>query len=202
MGLLANYKKSEVVIKKERFESNFDYAEFNEEDKESLIELEKKALHTGNLLRENLKELGDVFLEAHKIFSNNKNGMFGKWYESLGFKKDFVYLCLDRRQLSIQYNSKEIYKLPDRIIKDIKKIEKENEEVVVEILEAENLREKLKEIKESLNQNRTKENKDLRKEKIREKLIKISKIINSNVFSDEKLLRLENILLRLEEEIL
>jgi hypothetical protein len=128
--------------------------------------------------------------------------MFGKWYESLGFKKDFVYLCLDRRQLSIQYNSKEIYKLPDRIIKDIKKIEKENEEVVVEILEAENLREKLKEIKESLNQNRTKENKDLRKEKIREKLIKISKIINSNVFSDEKLLRLENILLRLEEEIL
>ncbi|MDX8336114.1 hypothetical protein [Candidatus Cetobacterium colombiensis] len=202
MGLLANYKKSEVVIKKERFESSFDYAEFNEEDKENLIELEKKALHTGNLLRENLKELGDVFLEAHKIFSNNKNGMFGKWYESLGFKKDFVYLCLDRRQLSIQYNSKEIYKLPDRVIKDIKKIEKENEEIVVEILEAENPREKLKEIKESLNQNKTKENKDSRKEKIKEKLIKISKIINSNVFSDEKLLRLENILLRLEEEIL
>ena len=66
--MLANYKKSEVFIKKERFESNFDYAEFTEEDKESLIELEKKAIHTGNLLRANLKELGAVFVEASEIF--------------------------------------------------------------------------------------------------------------------------------------
>ena len=29
MGLLANYKKSEVVIKKEKFDSNFDYTSLN-----------------------------------------------------------------------------------------------------------------------------------------------------------------------------
>ncbi|MGL4358486.1 MAG: hypothetical protein ACRCSY_07310, partial [Cetobacterium sp.] len=164
MGLLANYKKSEVLIKKEKFESNFDYNDFNQEDKENLLELEKKAAHTGNLLKENLKELGDVFLEAHKIFSNNKNGMFGKWYENLGFKKDFVYLCLDRRQLSIQYNSNEIYKLPDRTIKDIKKIEKENGELVFEILESENPKEKIKEFKDNLIQNKIEKEKNLKKE--------------------------------------
>lgn len=201
MGLLANYKKSEVSIKKEKFDSNFDYTDFDTNDKEHLIELEKKALYTGNLLKDNLKELGDVFLEAHKIFSNNKNGMFGKWYENLGFKKDFVYLCLDRRQLSLQYDSSTIYKLPDRVIKDIKKFEKENEEIVVEILNSENPKEKIREIKELLNQN-TKINQNIKKEKIKTKLSTFLKIINNNEFSDEKLIKIENILLRLEDEIL
>lgn len=202
MGLLANYKKSEVVIKKEKFDSNFDYTGFNIYDKESLIELEKKAIYTGNLLKENLKELGDVFLEAQKIFSNNKNGMFGKWYENLGFKKDFVYLCLDRKQLSMQYNPSAIYKLPDRAIKDLKKIEKENEEIITEILNSENPKEKIKEIKRSLNQNKIKINKNIKKEKIKEKLSICFKVINNNEFSDEKLIKIENILLKLENEIL
>ena len=201
MGLLANYKKSEVTIKKEKFESNFDYSDFSFDDKENLIELEKKAIHTGNLLKENLKELGDVFLEAHKIFSNNKNGMFGKWYENLGFKKDFVYLCLDRRKLSLQYNSKDIYKFPDRIIKDIKKIEKENEEIVVEILNSEDPKEKIKEIKENLNKEKKKITQNVKKEKIKEKLTTLFKILNNNEFSDERLIRIENILLKLEDEI-
>ncbi len=201
MGLLANYKKSEVLIKKERFESKFDYADFNEEDKENLIELEKKATHTGNLLKENLKDLGDVFLEAHKIFSNNKNGMFGKWYENLGFKKDFVYLCLDRRQLSLQYNSNEIYKLPDRAIKDIKKIEKENGEVVFEILESENPKEKIKEFKDNLTQNKTKKEKNIKKEEIKNKLNDLLKFINQNEFNDEKLCNLEILISNLEKEI-
>lgn len=201
MGLLANYKKSEVLIKKERFESKFDYADFNEEDKENLIELEKKATHTGNLLKENLKDLGDVFLEAHKIFSNNKNGMFGKWYENLGFKKDFVYLCLDRRQLSLQYNSNEIYKLPDRAIKDIKKIEKENGEVVFEILESENPKEKIKEFKDNLTKNKTKKEKNIKKEEIKNKLNDLLKFINQNEFTDEKLCDLERLISNLEKEI-
>ncbi|MGL5621253.1 hypothetical protein [Cetobacterium sp.] len=202
MGLLANYKKSEVLIKKEKFESNFDYNDFNQEDKENLLELEKKAAHTGNLLKENLKELGDVFLEAHKIFSNNKNGMFGKWYENLGFKKDFVYLCLDRRQLSIQYNSNEIYKLPDRTIKDIKKIEKENGELVFEILESENPKEKIKEFKDNLIQNKIEKEKNLKKENIKTKLNNLLKFINVNDFNDEKLSNLEILINNLEKEIL
>lgn len=202
MGLLANYKKSEVIIKKDKFESRFDYTDFNQEDKEILIELEKKATHTGNLLKENLKELGDVFLEAHKIFSNNKNGMFGKWYESLGFKKDFVYLCLDRRQLSLQYNSNEIYKLPDRAIKDIKKIEKNNEKIVFEILESENPKEKIKEFKENLSQNKIQTQKNIKKENLKIKLTGLLKIININEFSDEKLSNIEEIIFELEKELL
>lgn len=207
MGLLANYKKSEVVIAKEKFQSNFDYSEFNLDDREQLIDLEKRAIHTGKLLRDNLKELGEVFVEAQDIFANNKNGMFGKWYENLGYKKDFVYLCIDRINLAIQYNTKDVYKLPDRMIKDIKKIssQSENEEVIAEILTSENPKEKLKEIKETLF--KSKEVKEVeiiensRKLEVSSRLKSILSTIERNEFSNEKLQKLEILITRLEDEI-
>lgn len=207
MGLLANYKKSEVVIAKEKFQSNFDYSEFNLDDREQLIDLEKRAIHTGKLLRDNLKELGEVFVEAQDIFANNKNGMFGKWYENLGYKKDFVYLCIDRINLSIQYNTKDIYKLPDRMIKDIKKIssQSKNEAVVAEILTSENPKEKLKEIKETLLKSKDIKEVEIiensRKLEVTNRLKSVLNIIERNEFSNEKLQKLEILITRLEDEI-
>ncbi|MGL5989394.1 hypothetical protein [Cetobacterium sp.] len=200
MGLLTNYKKSEVLVKKEIFNSKFNYSEFHLNDKESLIELEKKATHTGNLLKENLKDFGEIFLEAHKIFSNNKNGTFGKWYELLGFKKDFVYLCLDRRELSLEYNSNEVYRLPDRVIKDIKKIEKKSD--VIEILQSKNPKEKLKELKENYKVISAETIKISKKLEIKEKLNNISKAISSKNFDNKKLIKIEKILFKLENELL
>lgn len=197
MGLLDNYKKSQVIIKKDRFVTNFDYTGFSEEEKDSLIELEKKAVHTGNLLKDNLKELGDVFLEAQEIFANNKNGLFGKWYEELGFKKDFVYLCLERRNLSIQYNTKDIYRLPDRMIKDIKKISKDNEGIVIEILESDNPKEKIREIKEKLNPKKI----ELKNENLKERLHKISKLLGRIKINDEQIKKIEQLIEELEDQV-
>lgn len=197
MGLLDNYKKSQVIIKKDRFITNFDYTGFSEEEKDSLIELEKKAVHTGNLLKDNLKELGDVFLEAQEIFANNKNGLFGKWYEELGFKKDFVYLCLERRNLSIQYNTKDIYRLPDRMIKDIKKISKDNEGIVIEILESDNPKEKIREIKEKLNPKKI----ELKNENLKERLHKISKLLGRIKINDEQIKKIEQLIEELEDQV-
>lgn len=150
MALLNSYKKTEVKLEKAtKLKTQFDYSEFTEMETETLIELEERARYTGNLLSDNLKELAGVFTEAQGIFSNNKNGNFGRWYETLGFKKDFVYLCLDRKNLAVKYEENRVYALSDRAVKDIKKLDKLNEtEVVYEILEAEKPAEKLKEIKE------------------------------------------------------
>ena len=148
MGLLDGYKKHEVNFQmKEKEKSSFDYNEFDEKTKENLSELENKALYAKELLTENIKELGNIFLEAQTIFShNNKNGVFGKWYETLGFKKDFVYLCLSKKKLFLKYENDKIYSLPDRTVKEIKKMEKENYDVI-EILDNENPAQKIKEIK-------------------------------------------------------
>lgn len=154
MALLNSYKKTEVKIEKaEKIKSQFDYSEFSEEEAIQLIELEEKAIHTGSLLSENLRELADIFNQAQGIFANNKNGNFGKWYESLGFKKDFVYLCLDRKNLAVKYEQNRVYALPERTVKDLKKLDKQNEtEIVYEILESEKPSEKLKEIKKEVKQ--------------------------------------------------
>ncbi|MGL5367189.1 MAG: hypothetical protein ACRDAG_02665, partial [Cetobacterium somerae] len=78
---------------------------------------------------------------------------------------------------------------------------KENEEIIVEILNSENPKEKIKEIKQSLNQNKIKTNQNIKKERIKEKLTSLFKVINNNEFNDEKLIKIENLLLKLEDEV-
>ena len=41
-------------------------------------------------------ELGEIFFETQKKLSNNKNGVFEKWYMQLGFKKMPVYRLINR----------------------------------------------------------------------------------------------------------
>lgn len=159
MGLLKKFKPSKIkdnpnpyaMNKAPQQISDFNYDEFNENEKKDLIELEEKAIHISLQLKENMKEIADVFFQAQEIFANNKNGTFGKWYEGLGFKKDFVYLCLEKRNLAITYNNKEVYTLPDRAIRSIKKIAIDDKETVIEILSSENPKEKLKEVIEIIN---------------------------------------------------
>lgn len=202
MGLLDKYKKTEVILTTNKFESKFDYSNFLTEDKEKLIELEKKANHTGNLLKENLKELGDIFTEAQSIFANNKNGSFGIWYENLGFKKDFVYLCLERKALSLKYKTEDVYSFPDRMIKDIKKISKTDNIYVDEIFEANNPKEKVIEIKENLFKHISNSEDTKEKRYIEKRLNLISNILkNQTTLSKNKFETLNNLLDTIEEHL-
>ncbi|WP_426711209.1 hypothetical protein [Cetobacterium sp. SF1] len=147
MGLLDKYKKSKAIFEKKIDNENkkFDYSDFTTEEKLLLIELEQKAAYTGKLLRENLKDLALVFKEAQEIFVNNKNCNFSTWYTNLGFKKDFVYLCLERYNLALKFRDNSIYNFPDRAIRDLKKLnEMDEEDFIIEILDDEPI-ERLKE---------------------------------------------------------
>lgn len=148
MGLLDKYKKSKAIFEKKIDNENkkFDYSDFTIEEKLLLIELEQKASYTGKLLRENLKDLALVFKEAQEIFVNNKNCNFGTWYTNLGFKKDFVYLCLERYNLALKFRDNSIYNFPDRAIRDLKKLnEMDEDDFIIEILDDEEPVERLKE---------------------------------------------------------
>lgn len=41
-------------------------------------------------------KLGEVFFKSKEKLSNNKNGVFQKWYNAIGFKKDNVYRLINR----------------------------------------------------------------------------------------------------------
>lgn len=164
MEYLKNYKKTEVNFTEVKVKSNFDYSEFSEKEKEILIELEERMLHSKDILATQLKKVAEILFEAQEIFANNKNGSFGKWYENLGYKKDFVYMCLDRKNLALKYDNKEIYQLPERAVKDLKKFDKKEEkEIILDILTDPAPIKKLKEIKEIEKQ---KQDKNKQKEEI------------------------------------
>ncbi|MGL5963639.1 MAG: hypothetical protein ACRCZ2_04490 [Fusobacteriaceae bacterium] len=188
MALLNNYKKTEVkLVKTPKLKTQFDYSEFTDFEMETLVELEAKARYTGDLLRENLKELAEVFTQAQGIFANNKNGNFGKWYESLGFKKDFVYLCLDRKNLAVKYDKNKVYTLSDRAVKDLKKLDKSNEtRVVYEVLESEKPSEKLKEIKEMDHMHIQYEQERISKKELFDRFHQVEKIIAKSDVKDKK----------------
>lgn len=197
MGYLNNYKKTEVNFNEVKVKSNFDYSEFSEKEKEILIELEERMLHSKDILATQLKKVAEILFEAQEIFSNNKNGSFGKWYENLGYKKDFVYMCLDRKNLALKYDNKEIYQLPERAVKDLKKFDKkEKTEIILDILTDPAPIKKLKEIKEIEKQkqdkNKQKEEIDSNQtslfeveEKIEEVLIVKDKDINEKIAKEE-----------------
>lgn len=85
-------KKSEVV--------KFDYKLVDNETAECM----KSATEKIDMLREKTqKNLGELFSTVQKkLAGNNKyDGYFGKWYESMGFKKDFVYSCINYYELLV-----------------------------------------------------------------------------------------------------
>lgn len=174
MALLNSYKKTEVKIEKEnKIVSIFDYSDFSKNERELLEELEQKATHYGSIISDSIQELGDVFKKAQECFANYKNGSFVSWYEKLGYKKDFVYLCLDRKNLALKYDNKDIYRLPDRAIKDIKRLDNKDEtEIVFDILMDPEPTKKIKEIKESAKERKEKQlKKELEDDKIEEAVV-------------------------------
>lgn len=81
-------------------EIGFDYKLVDNETAQCM----KSATERIAMLREKTqKNLGELFSTVQKKLSGNNqyNGYFGKWYTTLGFKKDFVYNCIDYYNLLI-----------------------------------------------------------------------------------------------------
>ena len=205
MGMLKDYKKTEVkFIKAEVITTKFDYSEFEEKEKENLLELEKKALYSGEIIINNIKELAEIFSEAQNVFAKkNKNGIFRKWYEALGFKKDFVYLCLEKKKLSTKYNDEKIFQLPDRSIKTIKKMDEkvENENRISTILKDENTVEKLKEIKKEEKLEKKLEKKEITEDSIDDNQLNIHGKTKKEVEEEKNSTKERNLIENIQLEI-
>lgn len=203
-GILSNMKKSQIIKKDEKFVpsvevSGFDYTGFEEKEIENLVELEKRANYSGNLLKENIMELGEVFMEAQSIFSAKGNGSFGAWYENLGFKKDFIYMCIDRRKLAIEYKNEEVYQLTDKNIKEIKKIK--DPKVVGEILASENIKEAIKTLHEKSHVEEAVIVESKNKKTVETKFLKLFNIFKNNQYNKKELKTIEDVLDILGEEL-
>lgn len=131
---------TEIVEIKEKYNPILNYDEFELENlqKEQMILFEEKAVHHANELSKNTIALSKIFYEAQKTLASAKTGSFVKWFEVLGFKKDFVYMLLKRNELFMEVENERIFEIPEKAIKTISKIkDKVDVKEILEIVNAE-----------------------------------------------------------------
>ncbi|SJZ88331.1 hypothetical protein SAMN02745174_01843 [Cetobacterium ceti] len=181
----------EKIEKVEESLVDYEALEIVGEDKKNLIKCEKNIIFHREKVKEHLMSISETLYEAQQVLAKHGNGSFKIWFEKLGLKKDFVYMCLKRYSLYLEYNKENIMLLPDRTVKDLVRLNIEkNSEIILEILDSGKVGEKIKEIKESLSVRPTNflEN-NIRNYKIEGELKKIEKNI---LKYKEKILELEN----------
>jgi|GEM_PF-2332755 len=85
--------KNEIIVIENKY---FDYSELEGETADFLKGQEKKIK---NIFSKAYTDLGEILLEAQENLANHNGGIFEKWYESMGFKKDKVYRLISRYKL-------------------------------------------------------------------------------------------------------
>lgn len=112
---------------------NYNEFELDKQTKEKIINFEEKVIYHASELSKNTIELAKVFYQAQQALSLARIGTFTKWYEGLGFKKDYVYMLLKRNELYMKVDNEKVFHIPEKAIKAIEKIK--NKVEVKEILE-------------------------------------------------------------------
>ena len=140
----------------QKYESSFNYGEFEleSEEKEYFIEKEQRLINLGQRVIKATLEIGKELSEVQdKISSKNKNnGMFVAWFENLGLKKDYVYREINRWKMFEKYKIQTIAEASIRTIEFLKQnSDKIAEEEIEEILEIPaDASKKIKAIKENI----------------------------------------------------
>ena len=137
-----------LIIKEKIEDIEFDYGTVDEETGNIM----KEAVEKIYTLKGNIKKsLGEEFSKVQdKLAGNNQyDGIFGKWYSSMGFKKDFVYDCINYYKVLIaNYENKMIQDLSFSKVCEVAKIKKDIE-LQKEVIEKAPLKEmKVKQVAE------------------------------------------------------
>ena len=102
--------------------ADFDYSELNTKTSSYL---KAKELEIKGVLSKAYTDLGRILFEAQeKLAGNNQHdGLFYKWFTSLGFKKDKVYRLISRYKLLVEFCDKQsiIENLPITLAYEISK---------------------------------------------------------------------------------
>ena len=122
--------------------SIIDYSDLGIEDdnvKNKLILLESQIRFHERKTMQHILEYSRAIYEGNKIFSNNRNGNFGKWVDRLGISRETAYTFIRRYNLYEDKKNEKILELPGRVIKELTGKNKEdyNDAEIIEILNAE-----------------------------------------------------------------
>ena len=132
-------KLSSIVVKK--YQSDYDYQNINETDKEKLVNFEEEIIINREEINKNYFKIAKDLYEANLILASydKTNGKFIKWFESLGLKKTFVYNSIKRYSLFTIYQDEEkINKLSQKAV-EILGTKKISDEIKLQVLNEKNI---------------------------------------------------------------
>ena len=156
----------------QKYHSNFNFEEYEIDDEEVINEIDEKEeniLKNIQQINRNRKEMSKNLYEIHLLLSKQKTGTFLGYLNYLGISKDTAYRLIDMWKLFIDTKKTKVFELTHNVVKQLKSITNENgdNQDIVEVIEAENPTERLKELKKDSKVYSIKENmtsKDIEKE--------------------------------------
>lgn len=96
-------KDSDEVIVEENRDVVLSHFDFNYDIDDNLVGfLKEQTLKLQSTMSKAYTELGKILLETQEKLSNNKNGVFEKWFVQLGFSKRTVYNLINRSNYIVQ----------------------------------------------------------------------------------------------------
>ena len=187
-----NFQKNDIAKRETINNINYDEFDVTEEEKNKLIDCEQNIKFHTEKIAVHIEKFSKALYEANQVLANhNKNeGLWRKWLENVGIKKDKANMGIRKYKLFLQSKdigneNIQILELPDRAIKkmtnnDTVFIESE----ITEIISSDNPKEKFRnlELKKNTEHKETKifwqkelEKKEKQLNKIAEEIKKIKK---------------------------
>jgi hypothetical protein len=189
---MSNQKELQSLVKVESV-YNIDYDELNIDgkEKEELIKYENDITFHREKSMQHIFKFSRAIYEANSVFSKKGNGNFGKWIEKVGIDRDSANIAIRKYRLYLEtenkglVEAKKVLTLTNRTIKALtgQKKSEFSEAEVIEVINAENSSEKLKEIEE------------------RKETVKLKNINEKKIFLLKEKIRRQHQIDRLKEEM-
>ena len=198
-----NQKELQTLARVESiYNINYDELNIDGKEKEELIKYENDITFHREKSMQHIFKFSRAIYEANQIFAKKGVGTFNIWIEKIGINRDSANIAIRKYKLYLEtenkglVEAKKVLTLTNRTIKALtgQKKSEFSEAEVIEVINAENSSEKLKEIeekKEAVKLSDTEEKKAfLLKEKIRKQHL-IKKLQNEIREIDEELTKIE-----------
>ena len=198
-----NQKELQTLARVESiYNINYDELNIDGKEKEELIKYENDITFHREKSMQHIFKFSRAIYEANQIFAKKGVGTFNMWIEKVGVDRDSANVAIRKYRLYLEtenkglVEAKKVLTLTNRTIKALTGHKKSefSEAEVIEVINAENSSEKLKEIeekKEAIKLSDTEEKKAfLLKEKIRKQHL-IKKLQNEIREIDEELTKIE-----------
>ena len=151
-------KKGDYSDELDNYESKFNFEEYEITEQKIISELtqkEEKIIKNIKLIQRHSFEFSKTLYETRELLANHKTGAFVAWFTNLGLNKNIVYRAIDKYELVLETNNRNILNLPYRVVDVIKKSELSGKEIndIVKLEDTKQIVKTINDIKENKEKN-------------------------------------------------